>query len=151
QEEWPVQEFTFLSLSPNKSSTANERRPFVEKYWKTSKPLYVHGPGAESFQQFIKRTRKVLKYLKYTRNHTIAIFSHVQFICALLWLSLREPIGLCRETMQDFRRFLCENSLVNGAILHMQFDDSDERWQYKIITSHLEKREGQKKRELVTP
>jgi len=139
QEEWPVQEFTFLSLNPNKSSTADERRPFVEKYWKTSNPLYVHGPGAESFQQFIKRARKVIKHLKYTERHTIAIFSHVQFICALLWLSQREPVKLCQEAMQDFRNFLCENSLANGAIVHVPYDNSDERWQYKIITSHLKK------------
>lgn len=146
QEEWPVQEFTFLSLDLNKRrSTADERRPFVEKYWKNSKPLYVHGPGAESFQQFIKRTRKVIKYLKYTKNHTIIIFSHIQFICAILWLLQRDRVNLSQETMQQFRSFLRENLLANGAIVRMQFDDNDGRWHYKIITSHLEELEEQKK------
>src|SRR6266849_5982019 len=73
--------------------------------------------------------------------NTIAIFSHEQFIRALLWLSQRDTINLCQETMREFRDFLSANSLVNGAIVRVQFDNSDEQWRYKIITSHLEELE----------
>jgi probable phosphoglycerate mutase len=173
--EWPVQEFTFLSLVPKKSSTVDERRPFVEKYWKTWDPLYVHGPGAESFQHFIKRARKVIRRLrntrnsfldsayaalmqplrqplKYTKHDTIAVFSHQQFICALLWLSQRDPVKLSPKTMQEFKDFLDANSLPNGAIVRVRFGDSHEPWQCETITSHLEELAAQEKQEeLVTP
>ncbi len=172
QEEWLVHEFTFLSLNPNRTSTADERRPFVKKYWETSNPLRAHGPGAESFEQFIKRARKAMKCLrkslkttrssflervcaalrqffrqpvKYTKHDTIAIFSHQQFICALLWLSKRGPVNLSRKkTMQEFKDFLDANPLPNGAIVRVRFGDSHEPWQYEIITSHLEELERQK-------
>jgi hypothetical protein len=75
-------------------------------------------------------------YLKCVKKYeTVAIFSHLQFICALLWLSQRGSVNLSPETMQEFRRFLNMNWLVNGAIVH--FDNSDKKWQYKIITSYL--------------
>jgi broad specificity phosphatase PhoE len=174
QEEWPVQEFTFLSLSPNKSSTFDERRLLVEEYWQTWDPCYVHGPEAESFEQFIERVRKVKKRLgkclktrnsflepayaalrrllrqplKYTKYDTIAVFSHQQFICALLWLSQRDPVNLSQETMQEFKDFLDTNSLPNGAIVRVQFGNSHDLWQCETITSHLEELE---KQELVTP
>ena len=110
----------------------------MEKYWKTKSPSYSDGPEVESFKQFIKRARKILKRLKHTKSHTTAVFSHVQFICALLWLSQRDPGKLSQETMQDFRSFLYANSLPNGAIVRVQFRNSCEHWQYEIIPSHLE-------------
>jgi broad specificity phosphatase PhoE len=140
QEEWPIQEFTFLSLSPNKSSTVHERRPFVEEYWKIGNPSYIDGQGAESFEQFIERVRQVMMYIKCREKYeTIAMFSHLQFICAFLWLSQREPVKLSQETMQEFREFLKVNWLVNGAIVRVQFGNSDEPWRGEIITSHMEK------------
>ena len=69
------------------------------------------------------------------------MFSHEQFICALLWLSQRDPVNLCRETMQEFKDFLSKKPLTNGAIVCVQFDDSHDPWQYETITSHLGKLE----------
>ncbi|HEY4033779.1 MAG TPA: histidine phosphatase family protein, partial [Ktedonobacteraceae bacterium] len=142
RKEWPVQEFTFLSLNPTKSSTINERRPHVDEYWNTRSPSYVDGLEVESFEQFINRASQVMMDLKGMKEYkTIAVFSHVQFICALLWLSQRDPVNLSRETMQEFRKFLKVNWLVNGAIVRVQFDNSNEPWQGEIITSHMENQE----------
>ncbi len=146
EKEWPVHEFTYLSSMHGENSTVHDRRPLVETYWKMCDPFYFDGPGSESFEQFIERVHQVLVYLKSTKEYnTIAIFSHEQFIRALLWLSLRNMINLCQDTMLDFRFFLYEDSLPNGAVVHVQFDDGDEQWQYKIITSHLEEPKELKK------
>lgn len=138
EEEWPVKEFTFLSSVQGKNSTIDERRPLVEAYWKACNLSYIDGPRSESFEQFIESARRVITRLKCAEYDTIAMFSHRQFICALLWLSQRDPVELSQETMREFRDFLNENTLTDGAIVRIQFENSDERWQCKAITSHLE-------------
>ena len=142
EKEWPVQEFTYLSSMHGEDSTVDDRRPLVDAYWEMCNPGYFDGPGSESFEQFIERTRDVMIYLQHGEEYdTIAMFSHEQFICALLWLWQRNPVNLSRETMQEFRSFLNMNSLVNGAIVRVQFNSGDEPWRYEVITSHLEKLE----------
>ncbi len=138
EDEWPVHEFTYLAPSLLVvSSTVEDRRPLVDGYWGTCDPSYVDGPGSESFEQFIERVREVIKRLKETSYKTIAIFSHEQFIRAVLWLSQGDPEKLDSETMRDFRDLLRSGSLPNGAILLAQFADSQESWQWELITSHL--------------
>jgi broad specificity phosphatase PhoE len=139
EEEWPVKEFTFLASVHGENSTIDDRRPLVEAYWKDCNLSRIDGPGSQSFEQFIESARRVIMRLKCAKYNTIAMFSHRQFICALLWLSERDPVNLSQETMREFRDFLNANALADGAIVHIQFDNSDERWQCKIITSHLEK------------
>ena len=154
EKEWPVEEFTYLSSMHGENLTVHDRRPLVETYWEICDPFYLDGPGSESFEQFVKRVHQVLMYLKFLEEYnTIAIFSHEQFIRALLWLSQRNMVDLCQETMREFRDFLSANSLVNGAIVYMPLGSSNKQWQYRIITSHLEKLEKPKdlkKPELVT-
>jgi len=134
-----VEEFTYLSSMHGENSTVDDRRPLVEAYWEICDPFYFDGPGSESFEQFIERVHQVLMYLKSTKEYnTIAIFSHEQFIRALLWLSQQDKIELCQETMREFRDFLNTKLLVNGAIVHVPLGSSNKRWQYRIITSHLE-------------
>jgi hypothetical protein len=47
-EEWPVQEFTYLTPSRCLATTSTDRLPLVEAYWKNATSEYVDGPGAES-------------------------------------------------------------------------------------------------------
>lgn len=139
EEEWPVHEFTYLSSEEFRGlSTMEDRRPLVETYWEICDPTYVDGPGAESFDQFIGRVRDVIKRLKETSHDTIAIFSHEQFIRALLWLSQEDSLKLDSESMRDFRDVLRSDPLPNGAISRMQFSNQ-ERWVWELITSHLER------------
>lgn len=142
EEQWSVQEFTYLSSWHIANSTVEDRQPAVEVYWEElSDPSYNDGPGSESFEQFIERVREVMMRLNDTKYDTIAIFSHQQFICALLWLLQRNPVDLSSETMKDFRDFLRANLVPNGAIVRVDFRDSYKRWQYELITSHLERPE----------
>src|SRR6266851_703315 len=122
EEEWPVHEFTYLSLKELRaSSTRRDRRPLVDVYWELCDPTLVDGPGSESFEQFIKRVRNVMKRFEDAgRNETIAIFSHEQFICAVYWLLERNPVHISSEAMQDFRDFLTDHSIPNGGFLYLQ-------------------------------
>ncbi len=137
EEEWPVHEFTYLSSWHKESSTVEDRREYVEGYWELSNPVYSDGPESETFEQFIKRAQKVMIRLKNTTRDTVTIFSHQQFICALLWLSQQDQLDLCSDTMKNFKDFLASNSVPNGAIVQVKFRDSRDRWQSELITSHL--------------
>jgi broad specificity phosphatase PhoE len=134
---WPVYEFNYASLWSTVKSTVAERRVYIEGYWDHSDPTFKDGPGSESFEQFIKRVQGVIKDINRTRHETIAIFSHQQFICALLWLSQSEMSGLHPETMKEYKEFLRLNPVPNGGIVSVRFQNNQTQWQHKLITSHL--------------
>jgi broad specificity phosphatase PhoE len=134
---WPVHEFSYLSSWGKRNSTVEERRPAVFQYWDRADPVYADGPEAESFAQFIERVRTVKECLDTTRG-TTAVFSHHQFICALLWLACKNTPLVCAQTMQAFKRFLDSRPLANGAIVRVQFERGDRPWRYEVVTSHLE-------------
>ncbi|HLG76046.1 MAG TPA: histidine phosphatase family protein, partial [Ktedonobacteraceae bacterium] len=133
---WPVHEFTYLSTWGTRNSTVEERRPAVLKYWELSNPSVPDGPGAESFEQFIDRVKRVKMDLD-TIKGTVAVFSHNQFICALLWLSEQSSLEINARAMRYFRKFLDEHPIPNGAIVEVRFEDGGGRWQHKILTAHL--------------
>jgi 2,3-bisphosphoglycerate-dependent phosphoglycerate mutase len=125
KDQWLVHEFTYLSseefLTP---TTVEDRKPLVDAYWELCDPGSVDGPGSESFEQFIKRVRGVMKrFEEVDRNETVVIFSHEQFICAVYWLLERNPTHISSETMRDFRDFLTEHSIPNGGFLRLQPGD----------------------------
>lgn len=134
---WPVHEFTYLSTWGKRNSTVEDRRPAVSRYWEQADPLCADGPDAESFEQFIERARAVKQCLEITKG-TTAIFSHHQFICALLWLSCRETLQICAQTMRAFKRFLDRHPLANGTIVRVQFPGGGEPWCSEVLTSHLQ-------------
>ncbi|HYU75667.1 MAG TPA: histidine phosphatase family protein [Ktedonobacteraceae bacterium] len=139
-ETWPVHEFTYLA-SPDTLTTASDRRPMVEAFWKRYDPLYVDGQDAESFVDFISRVRYVVKKLRQSKEDFIVVFSHEQFICSIVWLLLNGKIDaeteVCADSMKRFRYFLKSFTMPNGSILPMQLQDDSETWFSSIITSHL--------------
>src|SRR5437868_196260 len=72
EEQWPVHEFTYLSMWHEELSTVEERRQTVEAYWQCARPQYVDGPSSESFEQFIDRVRQFKARLELTQHSTIA-------------------------------------------------------------------------------
>jgi probable phosphoglycerate mutase len=142
EEEWPVHEFTYLSSMHEENTTIEDRRPLVDTFWGICDPSYVDGQGSESFEGFIARVQGVIEQLKRTEHDLTAIFSHEQFMHAILWLSWTGPVKISPESMRGFRRFLKLFSVPNGAILRVQFRNSQEPWQCKIITEHLENLES---------
>ncbi len=134
--EWPVHEFTYLSSMHEERSTAEYRRPLVNAYWETCNPSYIDGPGSESFEQFIGRVREVKLRLKSTALDKIVVFSHEQFISALLWLSKRDPGDLSPESMENFRAFLEAHPIPNGTPRRLRIRRRRENQQPEHI-SHL--------------
>lgn len=78
---WPeIQEFTSLSPVRCYRTTREQRRPWVQEYWKNMNPYYSDGDGAESFAQLIERAEKALSKLMEMPFKNILLFSHGQFM-----------------------------------------------------------------------
>jgi broad specificity phosphatase PhoE len=150
-EEWPVHEFTYLSLPQDLLMTVGQRAPLAEEYWTRCDPFYIDGPGAESFSDFIGRADSFLHRLRdfsdadYSdegyRDATIAVFSHGQFIQAVLWLLLRGPIDIDPNAIARYRQFTRGVPFANGAIVRIHFardgNGGVNRMVSGIVTSHL--------------
>jgi len=145
EEEWPIHEFTYLSSWHKAPSTVEDRREYVRQYWEFSDPTFRDAPvsepesesKSESFEQFITRVQAVMARLKSTTYDTVAVFSHQQFISALLWLSQQNRLKLCPDTMRKFKEFLALHPMPNGGIVQVQFKDRNDKWQIKPIFSQL--------------
>lgn len=112
-----VKEFTYLGSLTGQYLTKPERSYMVTKFWSDCKPEHQDG-NAESFAQFIMRTRRALQKLaeELEERDFIAVFTHEQFIRAAQCLLLKweknaeyEP-----ECMKHFRKMLLEYPLAYG-------------------------------------
>lgn len=137
KEEWNVEEFTYLSSLHQRQSTSEQRRPFVNAYWKQCQPLSVDGIGSKSFAQFIDRVESFIMRLQNTIYDTIAVFSHEQFINAVLWLIKCGAVEVSSQTMQEYSDFHKQNSLLNGTIVQLKVKHNQVSWTYERITGHL--------------
>lgn len=111
---WPVHEFTYLSPSRCKSTTAEDRRPWVNEFWERSDPNMLDGPGAECFAGFIARVQATLDRLAVQRIASVAVFSHGQFLQALRWLLLHRPASIDSQAMRAFRAIDLVSPIANG-------------------------------------
>jgi len=112
-EEWEVHEFTYISPDKCHNTTELDRLPMAEEYWKRSDPFYCDGKGAESFADFIKRAVKAIKKLKGRKENFITMFSHGQFIAAMLWVINKDSTKLTSEKMKEYKNYLNSNQLIN--------------------------------------
>lgn len=134
-----VQEFTYLAPKRWACSTTQERLPAVVEYWQMAQPDYVDGPGAESFSAFIERVRTFWGQMREVEREyeNIAVFSHEQFINAVLWLKDHNQPEASSQAMHDFRTLLDTNRIQNGTIVKLEFSYDDNSWKHEVITSHL--------------
>lgn len=134
-EEWPVHEFTYLSNKDFPAlSTVEDRKPWVDDYWKKCDPSSIDGPGSESFEQFIARVRGVMqRFAEVGSGQAAVIFTHEQFICAVYWLLKCKPVRITSETMRDFRVFLLENSIPNAGLLRLQRYNEADDWEPDVV------------------
>ena len=137
REVWAVHEFTYLGLQHDIRSTIQERQPIVQNYWNQCEPTAVDSAESESFVLFIERIRQFLQRLRDTDYHSIAVFTHKQFICAFLWCLQRGWLNLTQDDMKDYREFLDATPILTGGIVQVQFDDNYRIKHYQVITSHL--------------
>lgn len=132
-----VHEFTYLSINNCQHTTREERRPLAEKFWSNSDPMHKDGDGAESFEQFINRAYEVIEQLRFSKEDFIAMFTHGQFIQAILWLLDASPTRLDSSSKESFRRFCAEYPIPIGAIVSIKFDGRDKPLVDEMLISHL--------------
>ena len=141
-EEWDVQEFTYLSSMHHTSSTKEYRQPMVDAYWEQSLPDFRDGPDSESFRAFIRRVQAFIIRLQNaaSKHDTIVVFSHQQFISAVLWLMKHGGgVHMSRQTMRDFKYFLASRPIPNGGIVQMKVYHNQLSKHYERIFKHLER------------
>jgi len=138
QEQWDVQEFTYLSPARYQDTTAADRRPFVEAYWSRRDPHYIDGEGAESFADFIQRVQQAIDGLWSCQSEFVAVFGHGLFLRAMIWRMLFGAQPVNTITMSSFRHFLVATTMPNTAITKVDLlANVQEARISNIITAHL--------------
>ena len=99
----PIQEFTYLRPDAWKDSTAKQRRPAVDEYWKKADPRFCDGEGAESFAGFLGRVEATLAWLTARNTAPVFLIGHELFIRAVMWRCLAPSLETAVDTMASFR------------------------------------------------
>jgi 2,3-bisphosphoglycerate-dependent phosphoglycerate mutase len=136
-EEWPIQEFSYLSRASRHNTTAEARRPLVDAYWARCDPLYCEGEGAETFEGVAERAQAILQRLHQIDDDFAVVFSHGMFTRAMLWVFLASPVEIDARAMRRFRGFASGFSVPNGSILKLFVNGSRELFFSHFATSHL--------------
>lgn len=137
-ETWDIHEFTYLSPTGLIGTTMEERRPLVQAYWDKCDPQFVHGPEAESFADFMRRTERLYLNLKDTPHDFVAVFCHGYVMKALFWSHLLGTFEASPAHMRGFHLFHRSLDLFNCAILEMQASQN-KIWMGRLATDHLKK------------
>jgi broad specificity phosphatase PhoE len=137
-EEWPIQEFTYLSPGRCQNTSFEDRKPLVAEYWARNDADYCDGPGAESFANLLLRAADFIKRLTESDHGFIVAFSHGQFLRAVIWLLIHELEEMKVETLAGFHGFLDAVTIPNGAIFKVR-PDGKQLWFSAVIGSYLPK------------
>jgi broad specificity phosphatase PhoE len=82
---WDVHEFTYLDSDRCYGTTQAERKIIGEEYIAQNNPDFIHGKGAESFNQLLHRVDNMFdKLKKIDATKFVIVFTHERFICAAL-------------------------------------------------------------------
>jgi broad specificity phosphatase PhoE len=111
-EQWPIQEFTYLSPVRCRNTRLTQRVPWAAKYWNRDDPHYCDGDGAESFAEFLGRVQDFSTQLSRRTERPILVFGHQMFMTACLWLKDRSAADAA-EGIREFRAYLLENVIPN--------------------------------------
>jgi broad specificity phosphatase PhoE len=90
----------------------------------------------ESFVDFIGRVHETIERLKNSEHQTIPVFTHGQFIRAIMWLFLTGQGEINSMAMKEFYYFLLAFSFPNPGFIKLNFSES-ETCISNIITNHL--------------
>lgn len=112
-EQWPVEEFTYLSPDRFAATTQAERKPYADCYWDQADAAMTDGPGAESFDHLLGRAATMLDQLAKHDAEDILVFSHGQFIRAVAWLIKHQQKARTPALMGEFRAMEVREPLSN--------------------------------------
>ncbi len=124
-EEWRVEEFTPLAHSKYKGTTHEGREPEVARYWARNDPDYVDGEGAESLR--VNLFGRVWDFVRICERRlpeeTILVFTHGQFMKAVLWRVLFGTSTVSTPSvMAQFYHFSQAIQIPNLAVLELNFN-----------------------------
>ena len=120
-ETWPIQELTYLSPERCRDTTAEQRRPWVEEYWRRCDPDYRDGPDAESFRSFMARLRDFHGRLLALDGDFVVAVGHGQFFRAYLF-GQTEGFAVAAEWMQGYRIAEIARPMANCEIIEVTGD-----------------------------
>ena len=121
REEWAVQEFSYLGEFHTRTSTSEQRRPYVADYWHRADPHLSLG-GAETFAGLVARASTCLDRLAAQPAGPVAVFTHGLFMRAVAWLLLTGGAA-DHDGMRAYQRFADVLSVPNCAVLGLRFPD----------------------------
>lgn len=127
-ETWPIHEFTYLEPARCINTTVAQRRDWVDAYWANADPAFIDGEGAESFLDFISRAQSFLNRLADHPAQDIAVFSHGQFINAVVWLIERKPQIIDGQAMTEWREYEITNHVLNCCGYKLIKHPADAGW-----------------------
>lgn len=137
-EKWDVQEFTYLSIEGNEDTTTAQRHPQVVKFWEQADPLYRMSEDVESFADLLQRAQHTLTRLESRQDAFVVIFSHEQFIRAIMWILSHDSLTMTSKEMRLFWASLKDLPMPNGAILPVTMASDHKKTFGDFMTSHLE-------------
>ena len=115
QEEWPIQEFNYLSSEKCSGMRRIDLKPFADEYWSNNNPSYVDGLDAENFENFINRVYATIKKIKNRKENCIVLFGHEIFIVAVKYILENKPKKITSKTMRGFREYFILNRIPNAS------------------------------------
>ena len=117
-ESWRVEEFTYLDAAACSGTTYAERQHRRDAYWERCEPLWVDGPGCESFAGFVERVRRFEQTLNSrSPDETVVVFTHGFVMRALRWLQQTAAALITHAEMADFYRSQQSVSVPNCAVI----------------------------------
>ncbi len=126
-EQWPIQEFTYLSAEPLRGTTRFDRQDFAKVFWDREDPTHRE-PGAESLGDLFERVQAMVDRLEKINDPLgeIAVFGHGMFMRATLWCLLTNSYTVSPDTMKSFRSFCSALPIPNTVAMPLTFTGT--RW-----------------------
>jgi broad specificity phosphatase PhoE len=109
-----------------------QRRGWVDEYWSKANPVYIDGPGAEFFVEFVSRAQSFLDRVAEHAAQNIVVFSHGQVINAVAWLIAHQPAEIDIQAMTDWREYETANHVPSCGGYQLISERGDSQW--RLIT-----------------
>lgn len=134
-EEWPIQEFTYLSTEKYHNTTRFERVTSKTVYWEKCDANYKDGEGAESYNEFLARVEVCINKLKKQQGFVL-VYTHGHVIRTIMWYMLFNSMHQLKDNLEGYSHLRSVISIPNGAILKVNFNENDSGLS-TILTDHL--------------
>lgn len=123
----PLHEFTYLSPAACAGTTPNQRKNWVVDYWEQAGPAFIHGPGAESFNQFVLRIDRCLQCIEFCEAQNIFVFTHGHVLRAIWQILAGYQFSSFDEQMHHFHHNMGLLPVPNTCLFKAVFQKN--QWQ----------------------